>query len=312
MSRGAVDQTYLGYHLFRLAGATLPHIPDWVAYPLTTLMGDLYYWLLPRQWAGVAHNISHVLGKPPQSPSVRKVARRVCRHLAHNFYDMFRVPHLSKRQIAEAVEVEGWEHVEAARAEGSGVVFAAPHFGNVDIILQVAAVRALPITIPAEHLQPQRLFDYVCSLRTSHGMVHLVPVDSVLRGLFRALRRNEAVAVAADRNVTGSGQWVSFFGAPAKLPDSAVRLALRTGAALMVGFGYRRPGGRFLVRVLRVPLKRTRQGEVNLEQGMEAVIALLEKHIRAEPEQWILTTPLWDQCRTADRSDDEDCPDLPL
>ena len=312
MPRGLVDQTLLGYYLFRLAGATLPHIPDRVAYRLATLIGDLYYWLLPGQWAGVASNISHVLDKPPQSPAVRKVARHVCRHLAHNFYDMFRVPRLTNRQIAEAVEVEGWEHVEAARAEGRGVVFTAPHFGNVDMLMQVVAVRGLPVTIPAEHLQPERLFEYVCSLRASHGMVRLVPADGLLLGLFRALRRNEAVALAADRSVTGSGRWVSFFGGPARLPDSAVRLALRTGAGLMVGFGYRRPAGRFLLRVVRVPLKRTGQREVNLDRGMETVVAFLEEHIRADPEQWILTTPLWDQCWTAHRSDDEDCPDLSL
>lgn len=274
----------------------LPHIPDRIAYPLATLMGDLYYWLLPGQWAGVAHNISHVLGKPPQSSAVRRVARRVCRQLAQNFYDMFRVPHLSTRQIAESVEVEGWEHVDAARVEGRGVVLMAPHFGNVDILMQVAALRALPVTIPAEHLQPEPLFEYVCSLRSSHGMVRLVPADGLLLGLYRALRRNEAVALAADRSVTGSGRWVDFFGAPARLPDSAVRLALRTGAPLIVGFGYRQPGGRFLVRVFPVPLQRTGHHEVSLDRGMEAVVALLETQIRAHPEQWILTTPVWDQC----------------
>lgn len=127
-------------------------------------------------------------------------------------------------------------------------------------------------------------------------MVRLIPADGVLLGLFRALRHNEAVVLAADRTVTGSGRWVKFFGAPAKLPDSAVRLALRTGAGLLMAFGYRRPRGRFLLRILRVSLERTGGRELDLGQGMEAVVALLERQIRAHPEQWILTKPLWDQC----------------
>lgn len=312
MSRDSVDQTLLGYYLFRLAGTMLPHIPPRIAYPLATLMGDLYYWLLPGQWAGVASNISHVLGEPPRSSVVREAARQVCRNLAYNFYDMFRVPHLTKEQIAELVEVEGWEHVEAALAKGRGIVIVAPHFGNLDIVMQVAAVRSLPMTVPAEHLQSEPLFRYVCSLRTSHGMLRLIPVDGPLLGLFRALRRNEAVALAADRDATGSGRWVNFFGASTRLPDSHVRLALRTGATMIMGFSSRRPDGRFRVRLFAVPLVRTGERNVNLDQGMETVIALLEEQIRADPGQWVLTVPLWDQCCSTHGSDHEDCPSFPL
>jgi lauroyl/myristoyl acyltransferase len=303
MSRGPVDQNLAGYCLFRLAGAMLPHVPAGVAYPLATLMGDLYYWLLPGRWAGVADNISHVLGKPVQSPAVRKAVRQVCRTLACNFYDMFRVPHLTGAQITELVEAEGWEHVEAARAAGRGIVIVAPHFGNLDIVMQIAAVRALPLTIPAEHLQPERLFEYVCSLRTSHGMLHLVPADGPLLELFRALRRNEAVALAADRDVTASGRMVDFFGAPARLPDSHVRLAVRTGAAVIAGVSTRRPGGRFLVRFFTVPLEGTGDRDARVDRGMEALVDLLEREIRADPGQWVLTVPLWERCWSGRRSE---------
>ena len=293
MLRGPIDQTLLGYYLFRLAGAVLPRVPARVAYPLATLAGDLYYWLLPGRWVGVADNISHVLGKSPRSPAVRKVVRQVCRNLAHNFYDMFRVPHHTREKIAELVEVQGWEHVEAARAAGQGIIIVAPHLGNLDIVMQIAAVRALPMTMPAEHLQPERLFQYISSLRTSHGMLRRVPVDGPLLELFRALRRNEAVALAADRDVTASGREVNFFGAPARLPDSHVRLALRTGAAMIAGFSYRQPGGCFLVRLFPVSLERTGERGVSENRGMETLVTMLEKQIRADPDQWVLTVPLW-------------------
>jgi lauroyl/myristoyl acyltransferase len=312
MCRGPLDQNLVGYCFFRLAGAVLPHIPARVAYPIATLMGDLCYWLLPGRWAGVAHNVSHVLGKPLRSPPVRSVVRQVCRNLAYNFYDLFRVPRLTKEQIAELVEVEGWEHIEAARSAGRGMVLTAPHFGNLDIVMQVAAVRSLPLTMPAEHLQPECLFQYVCSLRASHGMLRLVPVDGPLLELFRALRRNEGVALAADRDVSGSGCVVDFFGVPALLPDSHVRLALRTGAGMVAGFSYRRPGGRFLLRLFAVPLEGTGDGDGRVDRGMEALVSLLEERIGADPGQWVLTVPLWGRRWRDDRSEDEDRPDLPV
>jgi len=219
----------------------------------------------------------------------------VCRNLAYNFYDLFRVPRLTKKQIAELVGVEGWEHVEAARAAGRGIVIVAPHLGNLDIVMQIAAVLDLPLTIPAEHLQPERLFQYICSLRTGHGMLHLIPVDGSLMELFRALRRNEAVALAADRDVTASGREVNFFGTPARLPDSHVRLALRTGAALIAGFSCRQPGSHFLIRLFPVPLERAGDREMRVDRGMKTLVAMLEEQIRADPGQWVLTVPLWDR-----------------
>jgi KDO2-lipid IV(A) lauroyltransferase len=213
----------------------------------------------------------------------------------------------------DLMEVEGWEHVEAARAAGRGMVIAAPHFGTLEIALQIGAVRALPITIPTEHLQPERLFEYVCSLRTGHGMLRLVPVDGPLLQLYRALRRNEAVAIAVDRNVTAStGRAVEFFGAPARLPDSHIRLALRSGAALLAAFAYRRPGDRFLVRFERVPLNPTGDLDTRVDQGMQVLVALLEDRIGADPGQWVLTVPPWDSTERQNRSEGENRPDLPV
>jgi lauroyl/myristoyl acyltransferase len=310
MYRGAIDQNLVGYYAFRLAGAVLPHIPERVAYPIATLMGDAYYRLVPGQWAGIAHNISHVLGETPQSPAVRRVVRQVCRNLAYNFYDLFRVPHLTKEQIADLVEVQGWEHVEAAQAAGRGLVLTAPHFGNLDIVMQIAAVRALPLTLPAEHLQPERLFRFICSLRASHGMLRLVPADGPLFEIFRALRRNEGVALAADRDLSGGGRTVTFFGAPARLPDSHVRLAQRTGAAMVAAFSSRRPGGHYAVHIFPVSVEASGDGDAAVDRGMEALVHLLEERIGADPAQWVLTVPLWAQRHCADRSEDEDCPDL--
>lgn len=318
MSPGPVDHNLVSYYLFRLCGAVLPHVPTRIAYPLAAVLGDLYYWLLPGRRVGLADNISHVLAKPPQSPQVRTVVRQVCRNLARNFYDLFRVRHLTNEQIADLVETVGWEYIEVARQSGRGVVLVAPHFGNLDIVMQTAAVRALPTTIPAEHLQPERLFRYIRSLRTSHGLLHLVPVDGPLLEVFRALRRNEAVALAVDRSVTGTGRWTQFFGKPAWLPDGHVRLALRTGAAMIAAFSHRLVDGRFMLHLFRVPLERTGDTDAQVSRGMRALLAIVEEQIRADPGQWVLTVPIWDctdlnhQHRRERGGKDEDCSDLSL
>ena len=62
---------------------------------------------------------------------------------------------------------------------------------------------------------------------------------------------------------------------------------------MIAGFSYRQPGGCFLVRLFPVSLERTGERGVSENRGMETLVTMLEKQIRADPDQWVLTVPLW-------------------
>jgi KDO2-lipid IV(A) lauroyltransferase len=217
----------------------------------------------------------------------------VFRNMAKNFYDLFRAWTLNLAEIDRLVKVEGWEHVEEALAKGKGLIFVGTHFGNVDIVAQVPALREIPVIGPAEHLKPEALFRYICSLRANKGF-RLIPIDGPLFELFRALRRNEVVALAADRNIAGSGIVVDFFDAPARLPDGYAQLSLRTGAPIIVGFSQRLPDNTFVV-YLEPPLELESTGDRDHDAraGVEKVVAVMEHYIGEQPEQWVMSVPLW-------------------
>ncbi|MCK4473319.1 MAG: lysophospholipid acyltransferase family protein, partial [Anaerolineae bacterium] len=167
------------------------------------------------------------------------------------------------------------------------------HFGNVDIVAQVLALWEIPAVILAEHLRPEALFQYVCSLRASKGL-RLIPIDGPLLELFRALRRNEVVALAADRDITESGIVVDFFGAPARLPDGYAQLSLRTGAPIVAGFGQRLPDNTFVAH-FEPSLELEAIGDRNrdVRAGVEKVVAIMERYIGEHPEQWVMSVPIW-------------------
>jgi KDO2-lipid IV(A) lauroyltransferase len=214
-------------------------------------------------------------------------------NLLKNYYDLFRSPYLTPQETAQLIEVEGWEHIEASLDQGKGLVVASAHLGNIEIVVQIFALHRVPVTIPVERIQPPQLFNYMCQLRTSHGL-RLVPIDGPLLELFRALRRGEVLGLAADRDVTGSGQVVEFFGSPARLPDGHVRLALRTGAALVCAFSERLPENRFVARILPpLELSRTGDREQDVATGMKQVVSVLERAIAQRPAQWYVTNAVW-------------------
>jgi len=79
---------------------------------------------------------------------------------------------------------------------------------------------------------------------------------------------------------------VPFFGVPARLPAAPIALARRTGAALVPGFVVRTAPGRYRVQV---------EPAVSTTNALETLAAVLERYVRAHPEQWFVFEPVWDE-----------------
>ncbi len=283
----------LVYYAFRLAGVIAPHVPPALAYRAATWAGSIAYRLSPLR-GNVEDNVAHITGMPVDSPRVRAIACQVYRNQCKNYYDLFRLPALSKKGIMETVRgIAGLEHLDRALSKGRGVVLVSGHYGNFDLAAQNLAIRGYRMTAVAEHLKPDRLFRYVCQVRASHG-IRLIPVDVSLRPIFRALRANEIVGLALDRNVTDAGREVQFIGQPARLPDGYLKLALHTGAALVAAFCHRLPDNSFLIEVEpEVELERSGNAELDIEVNMPRVLDIFEAYLSRQPEQWVLFQRVW-------------------
>jgi lauroyl/myristoyl acyltransferase len=285
--------TLLPYYLYRLGGVVMWRLPPRLGYFLADIGGVLIYALTPGVRRRVCDNVTRVLGDKADPRTVCRTARQTLGNLVKNYYDLFRLPRLRPEESAQLIEVEGWENVEAGLSQGQGLIVTSAHLGNIEVVVQIFALHDVPVTIPVERLQPPELFDYVCRLRTSHGL-RLVPIDGPLLELFRALRRGEVLGLAADRDITASGQIVDFFGAPARLPDGHVRMALRTRAPLLCAFSERLPDNRFVARILPpLTLIRTGDREADVVAGMRQVVSLMEQAISRRPAQWYVTNAVW-------------------
>jgi lauroyl/myristoyl acyltransferase len=289
----SLNQSQLVYHLYRLAGTLVPRIPPAIGYPLFSLMGGLAHRFNGNARANVRDNIRHVLGPDAPQAQVNQLARATFNYVAYNYYDLFRLPTLSPAQVGAIVHVEGWENVEAALCLGKGVVMTSAHFGNIEVVLYAMLMRGVAITIPAEKVEPPALYEYLAALRMSKGL-KLIPLDGPMLELFRTLRRGGVAGVAGDRDVTGHGMTVELFGAPARLPDGHVRLAMRTGAPLILGFSRRLSHDSYHARFWpHFSIPEEGSEEERLAAGMAYVVRGLEEAIGAHPEQWAVTVPIW-------------------
>lgn len=283
----------LTYMLYRLGGVLVPRTPPRLGYTLCHWLGGIIYQFHKPSRTTVQLNLRRILGPQASQVEINRRARTTFSYILYNYFDLFRLPALDRQTVEQLVTVSGWEHVEAALAEGRGLVMISAHLGNIEVILYALLLRGLAITIPVERLEPPELFEYICALRMSHGL-KLIPVDGSLLDLVRTLKKGGVAGLAGDRDITGTGQVVNFFGYPAHLPDGHVRLALKTGAPVVVGFSRRNSDHTHEAYFL--PAFKPPPGKPEEEQvaaGMRFVISEMEKAISHNPEQWSVTVPIW-------------------
>jgi len=283
----------LTYGSYRFLGALSGWLPPWAGYRLAGWLGWLLYLFSPRLRQTLASNLCHILEPGASKAQIDALVRRACVHIAKGHYDLFRIGRISRQELQSSVQIEGWEHLQQKLTEGRGVIIVSAHLGNVELVMQLLVARGVPTTAPVMHTKPERLFQYTRRLRQSHGL-KLIPSDETMIGLFRALKRGEAIGLAADRDTTNSGRVITFFGEPTRLPDGPVRIALRTGAPIVPAFAMRqKDNGVQLWIEPSLELIRTGNLEADIRAGMEMVTRAMERYIGRYPEQWLVATSIW-------------------
>jgi KDO2-lipid IV(A) lauroyltransferase len=284
------------YFLFRLAGLLCPLLPARFGYWLFARIGDLAFIFAANRQQTYLSNLRRVLGNEVPPGRLYAVARRGFQNLFKNYYDLFRGGALTNEQLlAQLTSVEGLQYLRDAIQQGKGVIAGSAHFGTFDIIIHLApALLGVEIVAPVERLRPVRVFNYLLSLRRSHG-VNLVPVDEAPRRLLRALEAGQVIGLAYDRDITQTGPLVEFFGEPARLPQGAVQLALKYDLPVIVAFSIRQEDNRSRGYV-EPPLyfENTGNKEKDICIGVQKIATIMERYIRQYPDQWLMFQKIWE------------------
>lgn len=110
--------------------------------------------------------------------------------------------------------------------------------------------------------------------------------------LLKCLRRGEAVLLACDRDIDKNGISINFFGEETTLPTVAVRIAMKTGAALVPIFS-RRVNRGYEVNLEAAIEMVGKRNDASVADNVKKVARVIEDYIRRSPEQWVVLSPIW-------------------
>ncbi len=280
------------YIAFRIAGFTIARLPTKVGYLIARLAADTVYIFRPSLRAAVAANMRRVLGPEIDNTILKRAVRGVLRNAAKNYFDLIHLPYMKLNDIDSCITVHGWHNFEDALSRGKGVILVTAHLGSFDMAGQILAARSAKVTALVETLKPAALLDHVIALRRSKGLTCIPAQLGVVEVVTQALHRGETVGLVCDRDIGKDGFKSEFFGEETRLPAGAVRIAMRTGAAVVPAFNLRRGDGRYDA-YFEPALDIIPSGDDAVARNMEQVIAVMEKYIRTSPEQWVVLSPIW-------------------
>jgi phosphatidylinositol dimannoside acyltransferase len=271
--------------LARVGGAAAPHV-------------------MRERRAMLSRHQQRIAGGTLTDAELRRRVRATFGSYARYWLEIFRLPvDVRDGEIAPHFTIEGYEHIEASALAGRGTILALPHLGGWEWAGAWMAEQGHKLLAVVEPLEPAELLEWFANQRNAFGL-DVVPLGpGVSSELLRALRDNRIVCLLSDRDLSGDGVEVDFFGERTTLPAGPATLALRTGAALMPAAAFFGTGRAHAARVLP-PLDTARTGRLrdDIARITQSLAHEFERLIRESPEQWHLLQPNWPSDRTPEAS----------
>jgi phosphatidylinositol dimannoside acyltransferase len=283
---------------YALGWAAICRLPEPLTMAAFRVVADIAWRRQGRSIRVLEGNLRRVIGPDATGKELRELSRQAMRSYARYWLEVFRLPAMPvDRLLRDTVAIGHVEDLLGNLEAGRGVVIALPHMGNWDqagawIINRGAG----SFTTVMERLNPQSVYDRFVAFRESLGMEVLPATggDSRPYGvLAQRLRAGKLVALPCDRDVTGSGDEVDFFGEKALMMSGPAALAVQTGAALMpVTLWFDGPQwGIHVYPEVQVPAEGERRQKA--AAMTQQLARLFEEGIKEHPADWHMLQPVF-------------------
>ncbi len=281
------------YRAFKTVQSIVERLPRKVAYALAVFAARFAFWFSPLARPRLQYNIG--VARPDLNErELRRTTWLNFRNHAKAYADLMLLPRTQMSVMRPLLHVQGMENLEAARALGKGVMAVSCHMGSYEVVSAIWAATLSPVSFFAEELEPRALFEWYRDTRARLGISVLTLSVPGIRKVTQALREKEMVITAIDRDITGTGHPMPFFGRLAPIPTGTAAIALRSGTPLLPVCVYRLPDDSYMAEAAPpVVAKSTGDRKADEIRVTHELLGHIEGFIRRHPEQWHVPHRIW-------------------
>jgi lauroyl/myristoyl acyltransferase len=271
------------------------HVPRRLGYGLAKMGANMIARRKPEVYWTVRGNLRQIIGQDVNENALHNMTRQVFTHAGQTYYDFFNAIGQPPEILAKAVHIPEslFMHINSGMAQGRGVLLLGMHMSNFDLTILSLGAHGLPIQVLTV-ADPRAGFRFLNRLRVKAGFEVTPITPESLRAALRRLRNGGVVITAGDRPIPEDRELIGFFGRPAYLPLGPARLAMMSGATILVGGCHYDFQGGYVVDVTG-PIEMVRTGDWRRDMlaNTGRLSTILEGYVRAHPEQWMMFYPLW-------------------
>lgn len=248
--------------------------------------------------------------------ALERMVRAAFRHAVRYYLEVARAGSYTVEEAVARIDVATPDEVHEILEAGRPIVLVGLHFGALELpAILVVHLLGHPVTAPMELVANPVLREWFLRSRGSTG-IDIIPIVDARRRLLDAVAEGRSVGLVADRDLTGGGVVVPFFGHDAPIPTGPALVAIETGAPLYVGTARRARGGRYEGSLIRVQTPEEGRLRQRVTAMTAAIAGAFEALLADAPEQWwgafhpywpdLMISPTGDQPRADEETGDVD------
>jgi phosphatidylinositol dimannoside acyltransferase len=284
------------WRAFKIVQSVVERLPRAWAYALAVVAARFAWRFSPLARPRLEYNLA--VACPELTPKeLRKLSWLNFRNHAKAYADLMLLPRMKVEAMRSLLHVDekDLDYLEEARALGKGVMVVSCHMGSYEVVSAIWSATLAPVSLFAEELEPRALFEWYRDTRARLGISVLPLHLAGLRKVTQALQEQEMVVTAIDRDITGTGHVMPFFGRPAPIPLGPAALSLRLGTPLLPVCVYRLPDDTYQAEATSpVMAKSTGDPKADEVRVTQELLSRIEAFIRRHPEQWHVPHRIWE------------------
>jgi KDO2-lipid IV(A) lauroyltransferase len=281
------------YTLFSLFTGVLGLLPFRTVQKTGRLLGRLFFRLQPGRRAITIDNLRQAFPEKGDG-EIEAIARGVFVNFGIAMCEFLSFERLDRAALRALVNYEANPRPFVEIGNGGKLVFITGHFGNWELAgVGSAALADVPFMVIVR-TQSNGLVDRVVNRQRCAFGNRVVPMDHAVRESLTTLQSGGIVALAGDQSATRESEYVPFFGRKVATFRGPAAFALRAGAPIKMAFMVRREDGTYDFVVESVPMEDLRgASEENIRELTRRHTAVLERHVRRHPDQWLWMHRRW-------------------
>jgi len=262
-------------------------LPPRVCFLYMRILGALYFFVKKGEKRLIEANIRDMLGRH-HGRELRRLTRDTFRGIITHYFEKvfaaFRPYHYVKTYVEKHFHVRGIEVLDKALARGRGALLVTAHWGAVEFIPWVLAIKGYPMSVILE-CSTQFLLDALKE-KIQYGDVELISAKMDGRVLFEALdslKRNRLLMTEideVDRWHKREKSTIELFGKQLYFDNTLDVIARRTGAPVVGVFLERKEKHSYTLNLEDISVEKSPQSVAR------DALNLWQKYVARRPEQW--------------------------